>query len=389
MGKGRRGSGVEVRDKSIRVSFTWKGVRCRETLDVPPTPPNKAYAARLVADINRAIGNATFRYADFFPDSPRAKTGENATATLEERGKLWLASKGRLAPATKDQYKNALNFWYETLGKDKSVADIPHGKLAAIVGEQDWPSAGMCNNTLIPLRGLFSLALRDDLIKSDPMDGIENAKKQRQPPDPFDLDEVEVILADMEKHYDPRVWSYYEYAFFTGLRPEEEIAQWWPDIDWRMTQARVERAKTFRGDVRGIKTYQVRDVDLNSRALAALERMKPYTFLKSDYVFENPVTGQPWHDERSQRDHYWKPTLKRTGIRARRQYQTRHTFATIALMGGVNPTYISRQLGHKNAKMLFDVYAKWIDMADKGRERAKVEAAVRTPLPAMRRAAND
>jgi integrase len=58
-------------------------------------------------------------------------------------------------------------------------------------------------------------------------------------------------------------------------------------------------------------------------------------------------------------------------------YQTRHTYATLALMSGVNPAYISRQLGHKNAKMLFEVYAKWIDQADRGREKAKIEAALR------------
>ncbi len=46
-------------------------------------------------------------------------------------------------------------------------------------------------------------------------------------------------------------------------------------------------------------------------------------------------------------------------------------------MGGANPAYIARQLGHKNAKMLFEVYAKWIDGADRGREKAKIEAALR------------
>jgi hypothetical protein len=75
-----------------------------------------------------------------------------------------------------------------------------------------------------------------------------------------------------------------------------------------------------------------------------------------------------------------RPASTRTssgGIRNRRAYQTRHTYATTALMAGVNPTYISRQLGHANAKMLFTVYAKWIDSADRGREKAKMEAVLR------------
>ena len=41
------------------------------------------------------------------------------------------------------------------------------------------------------------------------------------------------------------------------------------------------------------------------------------------------------------------------------------------------PAYIARQMGHKNAQMLFKVYAKWIDGADQGREAAVLSAAQR------------
>lgn len=61
-------------------------------------------------------------------------------------------------------------------------------------------------------------------------------------------------------------------------------------------------------------------------------------------------------------------------------YQTRHTFATTALMAGANPAYISRQLGHKTAEMVYKVYAKWIDGADRGREKAKWEASAGAPV---------
>ena len=81
-------------------------------------------------------------------------------------------------------------------------------------------------------------------------------------------------------------------------------------------------------------------------------------------LFENPVTGRAWHDERSQRDH-WTPTLKRLGIRRRRAYCTRHTYCTAALMAGLNPAYIAGRAGH-SVKMLLEVYARWIPGADAG-----------------------
>jgi integrase len=92
-------------------------------------------------------------------------------------------------------------------------------------------------------------------------------------------------------------------------------------------------------------------------------------------IFINPNTKSSWRDTQVQRYLYWVPALEATGIRSRRAYCCRHTYATNALSAGVNPAYVSRQLGHANTTLLFTVYSRWIDGADKGRERAKLEAA--------------
>jgi integrase len=115
--------------------------------------------------------------------------------------------------------------------------------------------------------------------------------------------------------------------------------------------------------------------------MAALDAMRAYTLLKRDEhgresdIFENPVTGTRSHDERSQRDHYWHPTLKRLGIRRRRAYCTRHTYCTIALMAGIKPAYIAAQAGH-SIKMLLDVYARWLPDNDGGTERVRLAEAM-------------
>jgi integrase len=371
--RGRKGTGVEIRKASIRVSFTWNNVRCKETLSLAPTPPNIKHAERLVAEIKRKIEIGSFDYAAYFPDSKNAK-GTTAATAFSKACEAWLATKGRLASATLSQYRNALEFWKEKLG-DKPIEELTHGKIAAVVGSHPWPSAKLCNNYLIPLRGVFTLAGREIKHLDNPLKGIENARQQKAAPDPLTGDEMRAIIDDLRHHYNPQVLHYFAFAFMTGMRPEEIIALRWEDVDWNHGTVRVKRAKSFRGEVKDIKTYQVRDVDLVDLAMAALKAQKPYTFMKDAEIFENPVTGRPWHDERSQRDHYWKPSLKRLGIRQRRAYQTRHTYATVALMAGVNPAYIARQMGHANAKMVFTVYAKWIDSADRGREKAKLEAA--------------
>ncbi|AMP05786.1 site-specific integrase [Collimonas pratensis] len=377
MGRGRKGSGIEIRESAIRVSFTWRGIRCRETLDLKPTAPNIKFAERMVEQIKRKMELGSFVYGEFFPNSPNAEKMGSVVRSFEAMSDLWLQTKGRLAAATLSQYSLALKFWQSKLGADSAIESLSYGKIAAVVGSHPWPSAKLCNNYLIPLRGVFALAGREISHLVNPMQGIENGKHQKAVPDPLSTEEMEWILSHMREHYDLRIANYFEFAFMTGMRPEELIALRWGDVDWNHGTARVERARTFKGQLKSLKTHEIRDVDLVERAMTVLQAQKAFTFLKSDEIFENPVTLRPWHDERSQRDHYWRPTLKRLGIRMRRAYQTRHTYATTALMAGVNPTYISRQMGHANAKMLFTVYAKWIYSADRGREKAKMEAVLR------------
>lgn len=375
---GRDGSGVEPRDKSIRVNFTLDGKWERVRLSLPPTPANIRYAEKLVDRVRKAIARGTFEWAEYFPDAPQAKKAK-PTHTFKEWCDLWLKTKGRLAKNTLSQYTNALEVWQALLGSEAAMESLTHAVVAAKVGNTPWKSAKLLNNYLIPLRGVFTLAGRE-LKLDNPMEGIENSKHQAQPPDPLSTDEMEQVLRHL-KHGDARTWAYFEFAFMTGMRPEELIELRWGDVDWASKTIRVQRARTS-GEVKPLKTYNVRDVDLVARALTALETMKAWTMVggvdKTDQelgrrIFESPVTGRPWHDERSQRDTFWRPALRACGIRWRRPYQTRHTYATNALKAGANPAYIARQMGHKNAKMLFQVYAKWIDGADRGREMAKIE----------------
>lgn len=369
----RTGNGVELRDKSIRVNFTYNGKWVRETLDWAPTTANEAKAARLVVKVKAAIKDGTFTFADYFPNSKNADMSGDKK-TFQEMGELWLQTKGRLATKTQDQYRNAVGVWVRLIGGDRVIDAIKHSELASLVGGHPWSSPKLLNNYLIVLRGIFKLAGRDMKL-DNPMEGIENSKHQPAAPDPLSVHEMRKILEVMNRDMPPMVACYYEFAFLTGMRPEELIALRWDDVDLANRCIRVHRARTA-GEYKPLKTYNARDVDLVQGALKVLDRMRALTMGCSDgYIFHNPVTHKPWHDERSQRDHYWKPAMIRAKVRMRRSYQTRHTYAAIALMAGANPAYIARQMGHKSAKMLFSVYAKWIDGADRGREASKLEEA--------------
>jgi len=364
--------GVEPREKSIRFRYTIDGVVYRKTLQIKPTPANLKYAARTAGQIEKAIKAGTFNVREYFPDD------DSDPESFGQVAKQWLAARGQLASATLSQYANALKVWEQILGADTKMTKLTYQVLSAKIGGHPWASGKLANNYLIVLRGVMAHHYAGARAGENPMVGIENMTVVKKLPDPLTADERDRVLDGMRKRYDVRVWAYFLFAFFTGMRPEEIIALQWGDIDFNSRQARVQRVRTFRGQERdGSKTHQERDVDLVEQAMVALAAMKPLTSMKSVYIFESPVTGQPWHDERSQRDTFWAPMLRILGIRQRRAYATRHTFATVALMGGVKPPYIARQLGHATTEMLFKVYAKWIDGADGGQERRRMEEAMR------------
>jgi integrase len=369
--------GIKSHGKGIQLTFWWNGQRHRPTLSIEATPRNLKYAENLLGEIKRhvSLGQYTTElYAKHFPTSHLARSIPKATESLTftEAVASWKGTITHLAHGTKKKYINDIEFWIAEFGH-LDVQLITFSLIAATANKMGW-KAKHRNNMLTPLRQVLQMLLLDGKIDSNPAEFVKNAKVQKEPPDPFELAEVDLILNHIGSKYPEQARNYYEYMFFSGLRPEEAIALKWSDIDFRRGLVRIQRVRTAQVDEERTKTYGVRDVELNSRSLAALTRQKEHTFMKDEYVFHNPNTGRRWNSEQSQRRSYWIPSLKALGLRYRTQYQTRHTFATLNLMAGANPMWVSRQLGHKNMQMLLTTYSRWIDGADKSKERAKIEA---------------
>lgn len=377
---GRRPTGtVEARASGIRLKFTYLGSRQVEVLSLKPTPANIKAAERLLARILAAIDAGIYRRGDFFVDATSGPTKQ----TFGEYADEWLKTIV-VAKSTLRSYKTALDAsWKPALGH-LVIQSIRYTEIAkAVAARSKVVSGKTLNNHLIVLRAVFAAAVADELILrgSNPIDMIKNVKHQAAEADPFDPEEKELILRDMQDRYKEPVWNYYDFAFHSGLRPSEQIVVRWPDVDWRRAKVKIHRAQVD-GEEKDTKTSTIREVDLNDRALAALKRQKVHTFMKDPdgVIFRNPNTGNPWSGEQVQRKRYFKPSLRRLGIRGRDAYQTRHTFATILLMGGINPAYIAKQLGHATTAMVFKVYAKWIARADKGVEAAKANAVLSAQL---------
>ncbi|WP_407932588.1 tyrosine-type recombinase/integrase [Castellaniella denitrificans] len=313
--------------------------------------------------------------------SASVSPGRRSFASVAED---WLALVApTISTTTLAEYRRALDrYFLPTYGR-KPIASIQYEEFALFVARLP-PMAGKTfNNIMIPARGVFEYAFRTRKVKQDITTHILWRKHQAPGPDPLEVDEVMTVLDHLAAAYHP-VWrNYFEVAFFTGLRPSEMIATRWPSVDFRREQLRVSAARVRATD-KDTKTHAIRHVDLQTLALCALRRQRELTESKTGLVFLNPSTGRKFADTAAPLQ-VWYDALKAAGIRKRGARQTRHTYATLCLHAGMNPAYVSRQMGHANAKMFFEVYSRWIDGDANTREKAKMDTFLTvsstTPFP--------
>jgi len=369
----------------LQIAFSYQGQQCREVL--PPcklTKANMEYAAGLRAEIKRKIRDSTFRYRDYFPNSPMA-------ARLEPDGRLTSNSHllGTLLSQQRALYKtqseNGTISVSTFLGYDKAIrlCLLPrweHTRLDELTPAalREWiASMGVVGKTirnrLTPLRSVLDDAINDELIASNPLDRIalgklikQTARKSDYKVDPFNIDEVTALLRAARTDEKPIIQFWLE----TGLRPGEMLAVPWSAVDEKHKQVRID-TNVVTGLVNGKVTQVakspkteagIRDVDLTARAIVALKAQKPYTFLAAGRIWHDPRKNAPWESESQFRKSLWQPLCARAGVRYRNPYQMRHTFASTLLTAGANPYWVADQLGHVDVEMVFKIYGKFIPL---------------------------
>jgi integrase len=348
--------GIEVRASSIRVCFTWEGQRYRETLPLSPTQTNIAAATRLARDVGAQIKAGVFSEVEYRRLFPRSKRFTGVQHTFGELAQDWIDSLS-VSENTKAEYKKALNrYWMPHLAL-LDVRKIRRQDIRKLVSGIEWPSAKTRNNALIPLRGVFDLAIQDDIAEINPADRIKNEKHQKPLPDPFTPDEVAAILGHLERDH---LCEYFRWQFATGMRPSETLALTWADVDLRQGYARVSKARSKGRDNASTKNAKARDVRLNDEAMRALKAMKARTYLAGKEVFLSQ-DGEPYRTEKAHRAIFTR-ALRKLGIRHRPAYNCRHTYATTMLMAGAPPLFVANQLGHSPV-MTLTVYSRWLSEA--------------------------
>ncbi|OCX19584.1 site-specific integrase [Pseudomonas graminis] len=377
-------TGVEFAGNSIRIRFTWNGERRCETLPYPQTPKGIKAAADLRAQVISLAKHGVLdadRYADLFPNSKHSQHG--AKMLFGAYAQAWLNGR-EVVNGTRKNYRISLNKYWMPHFATIPIEYVSSLDLRRVVTETNWLSQEVKRAAIQRLGTMFSCAVVDGVIARNPVDALELPARPKKAPDPFTVEQADQIIArlyDTLKHSTAIYAAYFEFAFYTGMRPGEIAALRWDEVDRERRLAHVCRIVVDKVIEERTKTKAARTVMLNSRALNALRVADEVAMLRrsqkkrmqrdSRYVFP-PTRISEYLQQASLTDKFFKVAVEDLGLRGRRQYNCRHTYATMCLMAGMNPAFIANQLGH-SVQMLLSTYAKWINSSTDWGELDKLE----------------
>ncbi|HGY1213117.1 TPA: DUF3596 domain-containing protein [Citrobacter braakii] len=367
--------GVTIRKHSsgetINITFTYKGVKCREPLsNLEANNKNLKYAERLLGEIHNKIERGIFIYAEYFPRSARLKifgnvaTGKTVKMYLDEY--LKICETRNLSPSTIGGYKKCRNALSD-LHIFPTVELTPSALKTWIQNQKT--SLKTIRNQLSFLRSSLDEAITDGVLQINPVSLVtasryrskESETENDYVVDPLTPAEVDALLISAGN----KQWeNLFRFALHTGMRSSELCALRWKDINFIQKTAHVQSASVA-GITKGTKTKAgTRKIELTDEAMMALASQKPFSFMKDATVFEDPKTGKAWANADAIRKKAWVPTLRKAGIRYRNPYQTRHTFATRLISRGANLFWLAAQMGHKGPEMLFRHYGRYLKEYD-------------------------
>jgi integrase len=218
-------------------------------------------------------------------------------------------------------------------------------------GEQRKPAS--VNRELATLSRMFSLAMDNGLVASNPCTKVHKLREDNQRTRYLSAEEEERLMASLtgrRAHLVPLV----RLAIHTGMRRGELLGLRWRNVDFLRGAIHVTKTKTNRD----------RDVPLNSEAreiLLGLQRESE----GEEFVFSNKKTGLNLTDVKKG----FSSACREAGIQDFKFHDLRHTAGTRLADTGADAFTIAEVLGHATLQMT----KRYTHATDK-RKRAAVEA---------------
>lgn len=223
---------------------------------------------------------------------------------------------------------------------------------------------------------VFQCAERWELTNRNPIKlvRVRAGTKRLKTPRVLTPEEFESLLPLMREPFRTMVLV----AGCLGLRVSEIMALQWGDFDFQGSTLLVQRS-IVHGRVGDVKTEYSRDsVPLDPVLIEALLRHKERSFFTpEDWLFANPATGRPYHQEEIQKTH-----IRKAGIAAKiggdiGWHTFRHSYRSWLDETGAPLTVQKELMRHASIQTTMNIYGKAMTDTKRQAHRKVVEMVLK------------
>lgn len=294
-----------------------------------------------------------------------------ARLTLDDYLDRWLrvAVEPKVQQRTLRDYRWLLDHYVRPELGQRRLDQVRLGEIQAVY--QGMLDRGLVGRTVHVTHNVLRAALRQavrwDLLRRNPAEGVALPKWEKRPMRSLSREDVRRFLGAVEGD---RYELWFRLAITTGMRPGELQALTWEAVDLDRGRVSVLRTLERRDGAWAFKAPKTASsrrtipipeslgTELASyKAAQARHRLKlgpAYEDLGLVFATER---GTPVPERNLIRRHF-KPALEAAGLpKELRLYDLRHTCASLLMEAGTNPKVVAERLGHSDVALTLNTYS--------------------------------
>lgn len=325
------------RGRNYSIVYRFRGKQRWRTIG-----PSKRAAEQALAEVMNSINKGTYR------DLPKI--------TFRAFAEKWLREYCRTAlkPSTLRGYENWIRGHLMPFFGYMQLSEITPEDVQAYVSDKladGKVSPKSINNSLVPLKRMFTIAVRWGYLRANPAQYVDKPRLDHQEMDFLKPEEIRLFLDNASEEFYP----FFLTAIMTGMRRGELLALQWGDIDWENRTIHVRRSvwggrfqtPKSKRSIRAIAMSPFLRKTLRRHMLKSAPNDHELVFASRDGTF---LDG----DNLIKRE--FLPALRRAGLRKIRFHDLRHTYVALLIAQGENVKFIQSQLGHASIQTTLDRY---------------------------------